>query len=208
MSRHLRRPLAAALAATLAAATLLIGPVSPAYAHNVLSKATPAQDAELEKAPTRITLQFLQNLNPSYTTITLSDADKQQVATGEPEVSGTKGTITVDSALANGVYTVAYRVVSKDGHPVQGSYQFTVADPAATAEPSSSPAASEPTLTPSASPSAEPAATNPAAASPAAGSSSDGPGTMPLLAGGGVLLALTAAAVVFLIRRRRSGAAG
>jgi hypothetical protein len=31
--------------------------------------------------------------------------------------------------LANGPYTVAYRVVSVDGHTVQGSYTFTVADP-------------------------------------------------------------------------------
>lgn len=200
MSRHLRRPLAAALAATLVATALLIGPVAPAYAHNVLRKATPAQDAELKKAPTRITLEFLQKLNPSFTTITLSDADKQQVATGEPEVSGTKGTVTVELPLANGVYTVAYRVVSTDGHPVQGSYKFTVADPTATAEPSPSPTVSEPAPT-SATPSAEPTASA-AAASPAASSSSGGPGTAALLAGGGIVLALVAAAAVLLLRRR------
>ncbi|GIJ32489.1 copper resistance CopC family protein [Micromonospora sediminimaris] len=200
MSRHLRRPLAAALAATLVATALLIGPVAPAYAHNVLRKATPAQDAELKKAPTRITLEFLQKLNPSFTTITLSDADKQQVATGEPEVSGTKGTVTIEPPLANGVYTVAYRVVSTDGHPVQGSYKFTVADPTATAEPSPSPTVSEPAPT-SATPSAEPTASA-AAASPAASSSSGGPGTAALLAGGGIVLALVAAAAVLLLRRR------
>ncbi|MFI7552213.1 copper resistance protein CopC [Micromonospora sediminimaris] len=199
MSRHLRRPLAAALAATLVATALLIGPVAPAYAHNVLRKATPAQDATLKKAPTRITLEFLQKLNPSFTTITLSDADKQQVATGEPEVSGTKGTVTVELPLANGVYTVAYRVVSTDGHPVQGSYQFTVADPTATAEPS--PTASEPASTAAATPNAEPTASA-AAASPAASSSSGGPGTAALLAGGGIVLALVAAAAVLLLRRR------
>ncbi|NGM12483.1 copper resistance protein CopC [Verrucosispora sp. CWR15] len=201
MSRHPHRPLAAALAAALAATALLLGPVSPAYAHNVLRKATPAQDAELKKAPTRITLEFLQKLNPSFTTITLSDADKQQVTTGEPEVSGTKGTVTVDTPLANGVYTVAYRVVSKDGHPVQGSYKFTVADPTATAEPSPSPVASEPAPTPSATPSAEPTAST----SPAASGSADGPGTTALLAGGGIVLALMAAAAVLLLRRRPTG---
>ncbi|WFE45187.1 copper resistance CopC family protein [Verrucosispora sp. WMMD1129] len=200
MSRRIHRPLAAALAATLAATALLLGPVAPAYAHNVLRKATPAQDAELKKAPTRITLEFLQKLNPSFTTITLSDADKQQVTTGEPEVSGTKGTITIEPPLANGVYTVAYRVVSTDGHPVQGSYKFTVADPTATAEPSPSPTVSEPAPT-SVPPSAEPTASA-AAASPAASSSSGGPGTAALLAGGGIVLALVAAAAVLLLRRR------
>ncbi|MEV2236794.1 copper resistance CopC family protein [Micromonospora sp. NPDC049891] len=213
MSRHLRRPstaavLAAALtAAALTVAALLIGPVQPAYAHNVLRKASPAQDAELKKAPTRITLEFMQKLNPSFTTITLSDADKQQVTVGEPEVSGTKGTVSIDPTLANGVYTVAYRVVSADGHPVQGSYTFTVADPTATAEPSPSPSASEPAPESSAPPSVEPSATA-VAASPAASGSSDGPGTTALLAGGGVVLVLVAAAAVFLLRRRSTAEGG
>ncbi|MEU6020883.1 copper resistance protein CopC [Micromonospora sp. NPDC047134] len=192
------------VAALLAATALLVAPVTPAYAHNVLRKATPAQDAELTKAPKKITLDFLQKLNPAFTTITLSDADKQPVATGEPEVEGTKGTVTIDSTLPNGVYTVAYRVVSSDGHPVQGSYKFTVADPSATAEPSPSPSpeATEPTESPS--PTAE--QTSVAPASPAASDSSGGgAGTAALLTGAAVLAALAIGAVVVLLRRRRSG---
>ncbi|GIJ08128.1 copper resistance protein CopC [Micromonospora andamanensis] len=209
MSSHLRRrSTAAVLAAALTVATaLLIGPVQPAYAHNVLRKATPAQDATLKKAPSKITLEFLQKLNPKFTTITLSDADKQQVTVGEPEVSGTKGIVSIDPTLPNGVYTVAYRVVSADGHPVQGSYTFTVADPTATAEPSPSPTASEPAPTTPASPSAEPSASA-ASASPAASGSSDSPGTAALLAGGGVLLALVAGAAVLLLRRRAATRGG
>ncbi|MFV2103895.1 copper resistance CopC family protein [Micromonospora sp. LOL_024] len=195
---RLRRPLTAGcLAATLTAAAMLIGPVAPAYAHNVLRKATPAQDAELTKSPTEITLEFMQKLNPSFTTITLSDANKQTVATADPEVTGVKGTIAIDAPLANGVYTVAYRVVSTDGHPVQGSYKFTVADPAATAEPAPS-ASPEPSA--SATPAAPP--TSAAAASPAANDSSGGSGTTALLAGAGVLIALIAGAAVLLLRRR------
>ncbi|MGC5032859.1 copper resistance CopC family protein [Micromonospora sp. DT229] len=192
------------VAALLAATALLVAPATPAHAHNVLRKATPAQDAELTKAPKKITLDFLQKLNPAFTTITLSDADKQPVATSEPEVEGTKGTVTIDSTLPNGVYTVAYRVVSSDGHPVQGSYKFTVADPSATAEPSPSPSPepTEPTESPS--PTAE--QTSVAPASPAAGDSSGGgAGTAALLTGAVLLAALAIGAVVVLLRRRRSG---
>ncbi|MBX7269362.1 copper resistance protein CopC [Micromonospora sp. Llam7] len=197
---RLRRPLTAGLlAAVLAAAALLVPPASPAYAHNALRKATPAQDAELTTPPSRITLEFMQKLNPSLTTITLSDAGKQKVATGEPDVTGAKGTVTIEAPLANGTYTVGYRVVSADGHPVQGSYKFTVADPTATAEPtpSATPAGSEPAATPSAAP------TSAAAASPAASGSSGGSGTVAPLAG--VLVALVAGAAVVLLRRRRAG---
>ena len=206
MPIRIRRPLTAGLlAAVLAAAALLLGPVSPAYAHNALRKATPAQDARLTTPPAEITLEFMQKLNPKFTTITLSDAAEQKVATSDPEVTGTKGTITVDAPLANGTYTVAYRVVSTDGHPVQGSYEFTVADPSASA----SPEASEPVATPSAAPtSAVPtsAAATTASASPVASDSTDGgPGTLALLAGGGVLVLLVAGAVVFMVRRRTAG---
>ncbi len=203
MRTRLRHLSALGLAAVLLAATaLLAAPASPAYAHNVLRKATPAQDAELTKAPTKVTLDFLQKLNPAFTTVTLSDADKQPVATSEPEVDGTKATVTIDSPLPNGVYTVAYRVVSNDGHPVQGSYKFTVADPTATAEPSPSPEPTEPTESPS--PTAE--QTSVAPASPAASDSSGGgAGTAALLTGAAVLAALAIGAVVVLLRRRSGG---
>lgn len=50
-------------------------------------------------------------------------------------VTGAKSTVQVTDTLPNGTYTVAYRVVSADGHPVQGSYPFTVADPTSSAAP-------------------------------------------------------------------------
>ncbi|WP_341718729.1 copper resistance protein CopC [Micromonospora sp. FIMYZ51] len=205
MFRHLRRPFVAGLAATLAVAALLVAPASPAYAHNVLRKATPAQDAELDTAPKKVTLEFMQKLNPKFTTITLSDADKQPVATSEPEVSGTKGTITIDGTLDNGVYTVAYRVVSLDGHPVQGSYTFTVADPTATAapSPSASPQPSEPAETTPAAPTTAP--TSAAAASPAAGESSGGSGLLVALLAGGLVLVALAVGAIFLRRRGSAG---
>ncbi|AEB42494.1 copper resistance CopC family protein [Micromonospora maris] len=207
MRTRLRHLSALGLAAALLAATALLAtPASPAYAHNVLRKATPAQDAELTKAPTKVTLDFLQKLNPSFTTVTLSDADKQPVATSEPEVDGTKATVTIESTLPNGVYTVAYRVVSNDGHPVQGSYKFTVADPSATAEPSPSPSPSPEATEPAESPSPTAEQTSVAPASPAASDSSGGgAGTAALLTGAAVLAALAIGAVVVLLRRRRSG---
>ncbi|TDC42567.1 copper resistance protein CopC [Micromonospora sp. KC213] len=141
----------------------------------------------------------MQKLNPAFTTIVLSDATARKVTTGEPAVSGTAGTVTVDESLANGTYTVAYRVVSADGHPVQGSYRFHVADPTATdptADVAGTPAASTPTVEPSATP-----------AGPVTASSEHAGGAnVPALVGGGILLAagvLTGGMV--LLRRRRAG---
>ncbi|WP_444947613.1 copper resistance CopC family protein [Micromonospora ureilytica] len=130
------RPTAVRLgAAALAVLVAVLIPASPAWAHNSLKTATPARDATVPSAPTEVTLEFMQRLDPTFTTIVLSDAAKRKLPTGEPVVTGAKSTVQVTDTLPNGTYTVAYRVVSADGHPVQGSYPFTVADPTSSAAP-------------------------------------------------------------------------
>ncbi|MFG2101149.1 copper resistance protein CopC [Micromonospora echinaurantiaca] len=194
MPTHAHRRVAGLLAATLAAVAMLLVPAAPAAAHNTLKAATPARDARLTTAPTRITLEFMQKLDPAFTTIALSDAAQRAIPASEPAVTGATGTVTIDEPLANGTYTVAYRVVSADGHPVQGSYRFTVADPTATA----SAPASTPTTT--GAPAAGPSSASPAAAFDDADT---GPGALALV-GGAILLAALAVGAGFLRRRRRA----
>ena len=186
----------------LAALLFVLVPGTPAWAHNALAEATPAKNATLAEAPSEVRLRFLQKLDPDYTTITVSDAAKAKVAISEPEVDGTTGRVTLGAPLANGVYTVAYQVVSTDGHTVKGSYQFTVEDPAAPAEPG--PAAGEPS----------PAVSSPApAASPAASAtgtpvlsadSGDSSGSTVVALIAGIVAVLAAGAAFLFLRRRKS----
>jgi methionine-rich copper-binding protein CopC len=127
---RLTRPLLA-----LAALLAVLLPGVPAWAHNALAEATPAKNATLKKSPSEVKLRFLQKLDPDYTTITVSNAGKEKVGTSAPKVDGATGSVTIDAPLANGAYTVAYQVVSTDGHTVKGSYEFTVANPAPALEP-------------------------------------------------------------------------
>ncbi|WP_229402716.1 copper resistance CopC family protein [Micromonospora okii] len=193
MRTRARSTVAGLLAAALSAVVLLV-PASPAAAHNSLTSATPAEGARLTTPPKQITLDFVEKLNPAFTTIALSDTAQQEVATGETVVTDARGTVAIDQALGNGTYTVAYRVVSVDGHPVQGSYRFTVADPAAG---TGAPATTAPADVPSAGP------TGPTAAAPG---SDDGPGSL-VLVGGGIVLALIIAAGAVALTRRRSNRA-
>jgi methionine-rich copper-binding protein CopC len=112
-------------------------PGTPALAHNALRSASPAPNATHSAAPTEITLEFVERLNPTYTTIVLTDAAQRKVPTGDLVISGERGTVRMPEKLPNGPYAVAYRVVSADGHPVQGSYPFVVADPDADPAPTS-----------------------------------------------------------------------
>jgi len=196
------RTVSALLAALLTAALMLV-PATPAASHNSLQEATPARDARLTTSPTQVTLRFLQRLNPAFTTITLRDATDRQVPASAPVVDGATGTVTIEEPLANGTYTVAYRVVSRDGHPVQGSYRFTVADPAAPPAAAPSPA----TPSPAASADVSAGAAAGADASPAsADASADADGGLPvgILVGGAVAAVAAAGVTALLLRRRRA----
>ncbi|MEU7994233.1 copper resistance CopC family protein [Micromonospora sp. NPDC049060] len=220
-----RRPTVAALvAAALAATALLLVPAAPAAAHNTLRAASPADGDRLTTPPTRVTLEFAQRLDPTFTTIALTDAARRKIPTGGPTVDGTKGTVTVDETLGEGTYTVAYRIVSADGHPVQGSYRFTVASgggastatgavtdpPAAAASTAAAPTA---VAAPSAAAATSAAAApTDAAAPPASGSvdpaaaatGSGGLGTGGVLLAVGVLVAVLGGTALLLRRRRET----
>lgn len=128
----------------VAALTVCLGvllPAAPASAHNRLTSATPAENSRLDAVPAEIVLEFAEALNPAYTQVIVSNSAKARVAVSEPVVDGAKATITFTGTPGEDAYTVAYRVVSKDGHPVQGSYAFTVG---AGAPPAAAPASAAP----------------------------------------------------------------
>ncbi|MFI6784444.1 copper resistance protein CopC [Micromonospora sp. NPDC050276] len=167
-------------AAALAAVLTLLAPAGPAWAHNTLRSSSPARDATLPAAPTEVSLEFSARLDPAFATVVLTDANKRRVPTGDPVVVGTTSTISVPGTLPNGTYTVGYRVVSTDGHPLQGSYPFSVADPTANAAPISGAGTS----------------------ADAVGARADGGPRVGFLVAGAVLAALVAAAVGLSLRRR------
>ncbi|GAB7046182.1 copper resistance CopC family protein [Catenuloplanes indicus] len=184
----IRRVLAAALALTLA----VLVPAAPAFAHNRLTSSVPAEGARLDAVPAEIVLEFAEALNPAYTQLIVTDAAKARVAVSEPAVDGATAKITFTGTPGDDVYTVAYRVVSKDGHPVQGSYTFTVG-------------AGAPAVVSSASP----ATASPATASPAAVSSvsvSSVSVSYGVIALGAAVAAAGGAVVFWLFRRRRTAA--
>jgi copper resistance protein C len=129
---------------TFAAFVAVLLPGSPAWAHAELTASAPARDATLAAAPTSVTVTFSERLNPEFTTIVVSDSSRQRLAASAPVVDAGSGTVTLSPPPGNGTYTVAYRVVSVDGHTAQGSYAFTVADPALPPAPTTAPAVAEP----------------------------------------------------------------
>lgn len=142
--------LAALLAATGASTVLM---ATPAAAHDAIISSDPAADAELAVTPTQITLTFNNDLSTLGGQVVVTDSTGATVASGAPAVAGPTATLPLADPLANGAYSVAWRVVSSDSHPIEGAFAFTVADPAnqpatpAAPEPDATTAASDDTAT-------------------------------------------------------------
>ena len=106
-----------------------------ADAHAALKSISPKDGSSVGTAPTKVVLTFNEPISTSFATVTVTGANGV-VSAGKTVVDG--GTVTQALApdLANGRYSVTYRVVSEDGHPVSDRTTFTVA--AATSTPSAS----------------------------------------------------------------------
>ena len=183
----------AARALVLPAALAALAVAAPqAAAHTELDTSSPGANAELAGLPPRVTLTFSDAMTQKYAKVAVTTSDGKSAASGEPRVSGKTVTLALDPASPAGPYTVGYRVVSADGHPVSVSYTYPVA---ATTRLTPSPRAAESTgaATPRAAQESAPDKTD-------TGSSGGG---VPVLVGAGALV--VAAAGAYAVRRRRAG---
>ena len=172
-----------------------------ADAHTALKTVSPKDGAQLTTAPTQVVLTFDDPISESFATVTVTGPGGS-VGSGRAVVDGAVVTQALRPGLADGRYTVAFRVVSADGHPVSDTTTFQLA-----ASPSPSATAAATPSAGSASPAPTGSATATAAQADAAPASADDGRTKRLgLAVGVAALALAAGtAVVAATRRRRAG---
>lgn len=158
-----RSPLAA-LAATAAALLLLVfGTAAPALAHDALKSSSPAKDAEV-KSLDEVRLEFTAGVRLPF--VIVRGPGGAELQSGKPEADGKVVTQAVKEPVPDGKYTIAYRVVSSDGHPIEGEIPFKVKG-AETPSPSASESAAPATSAPATSAPATQAAPQPAQTSPA-----------------------------------------
>ena len=140
LSRHASvRPAAlAALFAALLAALLALG--APAQAHDTLLESDPADGATLETSPEAITLTFSADILEVSPLVRITDESGEQLAEIPPSVDGPVATATLEEPLPAGTSTVQWRVVSSDGHPIEGTFEVTVEQDAAAEETTEAPA--------------------------------------------------------------------
>ncbi|MEU0164137.1 copper resistance protein CopC [Streptomyces iakyrus] len=141
-SRRTRTPLTALLLVS-AVLALLLGGAGPASAHAVLTNANPADAAVVKTAPTQVTLTFTESVSLSDGSVRVLSPQNQRVNKPADHLGGKANTVRAQlrGKLSIGTYTVAWRVVSADSHPISGAFTFSIGKPSATSAvaPSESP---------------------------------------------------------------------
>lgn len=101
--------------------------ISPASAHDEIVGGSPEPDSTVTDVPESIELENSATPQDSFNTVALS-LDGDQIVSGEPTVDGSTLALDIPGNvdLSDGEYTVGYQVTSSDGHPIRGSYTFTL----------------------------------------------------------------------------------
>ena len=108
------------------AGAVLVAMALPASAHAVLEGSNPAPQANLSSTPSSITLEFSEKVDVRSDGINVLNGHGSTVDTGRPtHPSGQSKVVRVSvPKLDKGLYTVAWRAVSADAHPIQGAFTF------------------------------------------------------------------------------------
>lgn len=111
------------LAVLVAALILLVAGSGPATAHANLVESDPADGARLETAPSEVTLTFSENVGNGQVAVTAPSGRRVETT----NVRTLDHVLSADVAPSDerGRYTVAYRIVSADSHPISGEITFT-----------------------------------------------------------------------------------
>jgi hypothetical protein len=101
--------------------------VAPALAHSFLVDATPSSKDHVATPPKTIKLRFGGGVEPAYSKLTIETPDGKVLAQGAVGKPDSPRELTLDAPdLPPARYIVRYRVLSTDGHIVEGNYEFTV----------------------------------------------------------------------------------
>ena len=117
------------MAGAVVVAALVVA-ASPASAHAVLLATDPSPQTTVKQAPSSVKLEFSEAVEVSFGAVRVFDIDANRVDTGTiSRAQGNREVKVPVRALKDGTYTVTWRVVSADGHPVHGGFTFYVGAP-------------------------------------------------------------------------------
>ncbi|WBB58009.1 copper resistance protein CopC [Streptomyces sp. WMMC500] len=129
------RALGALCAAVAAVLCVLVPGATPAAAHAALTGTDPAEGAVVQEAPRAVSLEFSEGVQLSDDAIRVLDPDGNDVTkggSGHADGDASTATTALRPGLPDGTFTVVWKAVSADSHPISGAYTFSVGKPSET----------------------------------------------------------------------------
>jgi copper transport protein len=117
---------AAALAGVLCGLSVALAQPSPASAHARLVQTTPAAGEVVGSGPLEVLIAFSEPVSPVPGKIKVIGPDGEPADGGEPARRGSVVAIPLRTTVSRGTYLVSYRVISADGHPIGGTFSYSV----------------------------------------------------------------------------------
>lgn len=108
---------------------LLIILVLPAalYAHTYIVSTEPSKNAVLQTFPKKVTINFINAYEPSFSRIEVFDQGGDKVSKQTRYLENNMSMeAELNEGLKSGEFTVKWTCFGADGHKTQGSYKFTV----------------------------------------------------------------------------------
>lgn len=118
---------------TILTAILFIIFNSPALtsAHAYIIKSTPFENQLFSKAPEKVTIQFDEAIQTVFHTLKVYDLNGKEVDNGDSRIDSKNSSViecSLKPHLPEGAYRIDWKVVSSDGHPVEGVIPFGVGE--------------------------------------------------------------------------------
>lgn len=124
--RNSARTAGTAFAAVLLAVAAAVGVAAPAQAHDQIISTSPSEDGHVDTAPAEVSMVYTDSLIEVGAVVLVMDDAEKDWADGPVALDGPTAVQAIKAGMPDGVYQVRWRVVSSDGHPISGVYDFAV----------------------------------------------------------------------------------
>ncbi|PLT32010.1 copper resistance protein CopC [Bacillus sp. V5-8f] len=97
------------------------------FAHAYLVSSTPAENEILSQSPSKISLQFSEHIQSGFHSLVLLDHSGEQIKLNDA-IGDDRSILEakLKDEIVPGTYSIQWKVVSADGHPIHGTISFSV----------------------------------------------------------------------------------
>jgi copper transport protein len=117
--------------AMVAVAVLFFSIPELASAHAYIVKSNPSENEILSTSPDKVSIEFDEMIQASFYSMQVLDMKGNKVSKSNGKINATNAKIletNLKKELPKGVYSINWRIVSSDGHPIDGVIPFQIGE--------------------------------------------------------------------------------